>query len=728
MPINFYEDTRTFKLDTPNSTYSFFVTEEGLLYHTYYGKFVPDTDLICLANIKSDFTTGRVSNSGLGALAKFRFEYVPYNTGDWGEPSVIVADKNGNPTTDFYYVGHRIYAGKEPLAALPATFSAEEGDVSSLEIYLEDKLTGLKITLKYSVFEKLDAITRSVLLENMGQDTLVVRRALSSNIDLANGSYDMIALHGDWARESFMERLPIRHGNQAVSSCEGKTSHATNNFYAVCDSDATETHGNVYGSCLVYSGNFVSGVGLGCSEYPRMYTGINPVGFSWELGASDTFQTPEAILVYSSEGIGGMSRTFHDVIRTHIIRSPWKHRCRPVLINNWEATYFDFNTEKLLSIARQAKDAGIEMFVLDDGWFGCRNDDSNSLGDWFVFEEKFPGGFGHLVDEINKLGMKFGLWFEPEMISPNSELYRAHPDWCLHVKGRDGHLGRRQLVLDYSRKEVRDHIYAQMHKLLSTANIEYVKWDHNRSWTEVGNEIEGYHSQGSIAHKMMLGVYDIMNRLVTDFPNLILENCAGGGGRFDAGMLYYSPQIWASDDSDAIMRLSIQHGLSLCYPCMSMGSHVSICPNHQTGRYTPIETRCAVALPGAFGYELDLTKVSDAEKAMIPDQIELYKKYNDLTREGDYFRLANPTDSDKYSAWQFVSKDKSEALVELVSVLYRPSVPNVTLKLRGLDPEAVYADDNGNKYSGALLMNAGIVANGSWGDFKAQILHFTKCE
>lgn len=462
--------------------------------------------------------------------------------------------------------------------------------------------------------------------------------------------------------------------------------------------------------------------------------GINPLDFEWLLEKGESFTCPEVVMVHSYEGIGKMSRTFHDLYRNNLIRGEYKDKRRPILINNWEATYFNFDTDKLIDIAKEASKLGIEMLVMDDGWFGHRDSDNSSLGDWFVYEKKLKGGLKYLVDEVNKLGMKFGIWFEPEMISPDSELYKAHPDWAIQIKGRPLTLCREQYVLDYSRKEVRDHVYGMMKKILDSANIEYIKWDMNRQLTEVGSATLPAERQRELWHRYVLGVYDLMDRLTTDYPHILLENCSGGGARFDPGMLYYSPQIWCSDDTDAIERLKIQHGTSMCYPCLAMGAHVSDCPNHTVGRNTPFKTRGHVAMVGTFGYELDVTRIPQEDRDAIPAQIKEFNKFNKLVRTGDHYRIGNMFEDNTWDAWEFVAKDKSEALFEFVQVLGRPNERSRRIKLKGLEADAYYYEENepDKKISGAALMNAGINiakmwnGDGLYGDFCSKILHFIK--
>ena len=563
----------------------------------------------------------------------------------------------------------------------------------------------------------------SIRVKNCSNNPVTLTKVLSTCVDFDGVNYDMISLHGSWARERHISRKKISYGKQAVSSIRGESSHQDNPFIALLDNDATDESGNVYGFNFVYSGNFFTQV-EGCQfDTTRVVMGINPEDFAWVLEEGQEFITPEVVMVYSNEGIGKMTRTFHDLYRNNLIRGKYKDKKRPILINNWEATYFDFNTEKLISIAKEASSLGIEMLVMDDGWFGKRNADNSSLGDWVVNEEKIQGGLKNLVDEVNKLGMEFGIWFEPEMISPNSDLFREHPDWCIHIEGREPALCREQYVLDLSRQEVVDYIYESVKKVLSSANITSVKWDMNRQLTDLGSMNVTPEIHGELFHRYMLAVYEMMNRLTTDFPDLLLENCSGGGARFDAGMLYYSPQIWCSDDTDAIERLKIQEGTSMVYPLSAMGAHVSDCPNHTVGRTTPFETRGHVALAGTFGYELDVTRIPEKDREMISSQVEMYHKYNDLVRRGDYYRIENFSENHGFDSWEVVSKDKKEVLVTCVQVLGRPNYHSRRIKLKGLEEDVMYKiEETGEVISGGALMYAGINVS-LYGDYSSKLIH-----
>lgn len=733
--IFYNEKDKAFKLRANNTDYMMKVCEEGYLAHIYYGNKVPDEDLTYLLRLdESPFTPATNDRDRASFMDTLPFEYPCFGIGDYRESAFKIMDANGMSTCDLRYVSHKMYEGKPKLEGLPATFATEESGCSTLEITMYDKYDDIEVVLIYTAFDKLDVITRSAVITNKGEKPFKITRALSTCVDFDTDKMDMITLNGSWARERAVERCRLHHAKQLVDSCKGESSHQNNPFVALCDNNADEDKGEVFGFNFVYSGNFYAQAEVTQHKKTRFLMGINPLDFEWLLEKDESFTCPEVVMVHSDEGIGKMSRTFHDLYRNNLIRGEYKDKRRPILINNWEATYFNFDTDKLIDIAKEASKLGIEMLVMDDGWFGHRDSDNSSLGDWFVYEKKLKGGLKYLVDEVNKLGMKFGIWFEPEMISPDSELYKAHPDWAIQIKGRPLTLCREQYVLDYSRKEVRDYVYGMMKKILDSANIEYIKWDMNRQLTEVGSTTLPADRQRELWHRYVLGVYDLMDRLTTDYPHILLENCSGGGARFDPGMLYYSPQIWCSDDTDAIERLKIQHGTSMCYPCSAMGAHVSDCPNHTVGRNTPFKTRGHVAMVGTFGYELDVTRIPQEDRDAIPAQIEEFNKFNKLVRTGDHYRIGNMFEDNTWDAWEFVAKDKSEALFEFVQVLARPNERSRRIKLKGLEPEAYYYEESepDKKISGAALMNAGINISKIWngdglyGDFCSKILHFTK--
>lgn len=728
MSVQYFEKERVFKLDTPNTSYLIgLIDEENFVGHIYYGKKIESHELMYLLRTEeAPFVPSKNNRDRLSFLDSCPMEYPTHGLGDFREDAVSVRTTGGHTALQLSYEKHEICPGKPKLDGLPATFG-DEKTCTTLKLHCVDRILGLRVILFYTAFEDVDVIARSVQVINEGEKEIYLTKVMSTCLDMDNRDFDLITLHGSWARERHINRRRVALGMQGVSSLRGESSHQEHPFMALLSHNADDEHGEVYGMSFVYSGNFIAQTTLGQFDTLRAVMGIHPTDFSWKLEPQACFQAPEAVMVYSSEGLGAMSRSFHDLFRSHLIRGEYKDKKRPILINNWEATYFDFNTEKLIAIAKQAAELGIEMLVMDDGWFGHRNDDNTSLGDWFVNEEKLPGGLKHLVDEVNRLGMKFGIWMEPEMISPDSELYRAHPDWAIAVPGRTAGLCRNQYVLDLSRQEIVDYVYGRISAILNSANIEYVKWDMNRQLADMGSLELPADRQGELFHRYMLGVYQLQERMITEFPHLLLENCSGGGARFDAGMLYYSPQIWCSDDTDAIERLEIQEGTALVYPLSAMGAHVSDCPNHTVGRVTPFETRGYVALAGTFGYELDVTKIPEDDRKMIPEQVKMYHAYNNLVRMGDYYRIASYSENHKYDCYMVVSKDKKEALVTFIQVLMRPNYHSRRVCLKGLDPHKNYRIEGEERiYSGEAMMYAGIQVENPWGDYRGKLLHIVE--
>lgn len=704
MPITYDQQHRVFKLDTSLSTYAFMVYQENYLVHLYYGAKIPDTDLSYLM-YRGRFPSFSPYNTKVDDLLFSPdinpMEYPTNGAGDFRLAALSVRNSNGDSVTDVRYVSHKIYDGKPALPGLPATFD-RDGAAQTLEVETMDPVTGLKATLLYTVFEDYPVLAKSVRLENTGSAPVVLERAFSSCVDLPTMDLDMIHVYGEWNKENTTTRTPLRHGLQAVQSKLGMTGHHYNPMLVLAKHTATEEAGEAWGMNLIYSGNFSLEVEVNSNGCPRVLAGINPTDFRWRLEPGESFQTPEAVLVYSNSGLGAMSRTFHHFYMKHLCRSEWTFKKRPLLINSWEAAFFDFDDDKLVEFAKEAKELGIEMLVMDDGWFGARDDDLRGLGDWYVNEKKLKGGLGHLIERVNALGLKFGIWYEPEMINPDSDLYRAHPDWAICAKGRQPSISRYQCVLDMTRQDVRDNIFQQMYDVISQNKIDYIKWDCNRNITEAASALLPAERQGEFFHRYVLGVYDLMDRITSAFPHILLENCSGGGGRFDPGMLYYSPQIWTSDNTDPIERLGIQFGASLCYPVASMGAHVSANPR------TGIETKAAVAMAGTFGYELDPRELTDEQREIIRQQVADYHKYYDLIHYGDFYRITAPTVDPFVCDWQFVSPDKSEALFTRV-VMRHPSQMYQCVRLVGLDPDKLYTDEaTGKTYSGALLMNGGI--------------------
>lgn len=725
MNIKFYEDEKVFKLDTPSSSYLIgIVDEEQFIGHIYYGKRVDDYHLSYLMRTdEPPYVPSQNNRDRASFLDSFPMEYSTRGLGDFREDCLAVKTPSGHTACGLSYKSHKIYEGKKKLEGLPTTFG-DNKTCTTLELICEDVVLGMQVTLIYTAFKDVDAITRSVRIQNTSKEAFELTKTYSMCLDIENKDFEMLTLHGSWARERHIQRRKIGYGKQSTSSIRGESSHQDHPFMAVLSEGASETSGEVYGFNFVYSGNFIAQVELNQFDMLRIVMGIHEQDFTWHMALGEVFVAPEVVMVYSAEGLGKMTRTYHDLYRNHLIRGEYINKKRPILINNWEATYFDFNTEKLLAIAKEASKLGIEMLVMDDGWFGNRNSDNCALGDWQVNEEKLPGGLKYLVDEVNKLGMKFGIWFEPEMISPDSNLYRQHPDWAIQIPQRKASLCREQYVLDLSRQEVRDYVFEVVSNVLESANIEYVKWDMNRQLTDMGSFGLEARSQGELYHRYVLGVYELQQRLLDRFPHLLLENCSGGGARFDPGMLYYSPQIWCSDDTDAIERLMIQEGTAMIYPLSTIGAHISDCPNHTVGRVTPFETRGYVALLGTFGYELDVTRIKEEDKALIPEQIKIYHKYNDLVRNGDYYRIANYSENHEYDCYAVVAKDKKEALVTYIQVLGKPNRHSQRIYLQGLEPKAFYKIEGTDKvYLGEVLMYAGINITMLWGDFKGKIIH-----
>ena len=728
MAAVFLEEEKIFKLDTRNTTYVIAVVDdEQFLGHVYYGKKLKEVHVDGLLRIhENPFVPSRNNRDRVSFLDSFPMEYPAHGLGDYRESCINIRTEKGNVGLALSYVSHKITEGKDGLEGLPASFG-KAGECETLKILCEDKVTGLQVILQYGIFDEADVITRSVKVVNTGKEDLYLTKVYSACLDMDNKDFEAISLHGSWARERQIETVPVSHGKYSVESIRGESSHQDHPFLALKTKNADQENGEVYAMHFVYSGNFKAQVQSDQFDQVRMTMGIHPEDFTWKLKEGESFQAPETVLVYSAQGLGQMTRIFHDFYRNHLIRSEYKNQKRPILINNWEATYFDFDTDKLIAIAKQASALGIEMLVMDDGWFGNRCDDNRALGDWFVNEEKLKGGLEYLVDEVNKLGMKFGIWFEPEMISPDSDLYRAHPDYAIAIPGREPSLCRNQYVLDLTRKEVRDYAYECVAKILRSANIEYVKWDMNRQLSDIGSLELPADQMGELYHRYVLAVYEMQERMMTEFPHLLLENCSGGGARFDPGMLYYSPQIWCSDDTDAIERLKIQEGTALIYPLSTMGAHVSDCPNHTVGRVTPFETRGYVALAGTFGYELDVTKIPESDREQIPAQVAMYHKYNDLVREGDYYRIASYAENHYFDCYGVVSKNKKEALYTYVQVLNRPNYHSRRIYLKGLAAEKYYAiEGEDGTWSGEQLMNAGLLVQNPFGDFKGKLIHLTE--
>lgn len=718
-----------FTIQTKNSSYQMKV-DHGFLLHTYYGPKVGDANMSYLARTIDRGFSGNpdgIADRGY-SLDTQLLEYSAYGTGDFRNDCLRVLYGDGSQVTDLKYVSSEVKEGKYALQGLPAMYQGEE-QAETLEITLRDQWKNLEVVLYYGVFENLDIITRACKIVNKGEEKIKLLRAYSMGLDFDNKDMDFIHFYGRHAMERVMERTPLHHGMQSVGSRRGYSSHQHNPFVVLCKHDATEENGWCYGASLVYSGNFAAEAEVSQADSTRFTMGIHDAQFDYEVQPQDAFVTPEVMLTFSREGLGKLSRNYHKAIRYHICRGKYKTARRPVLINNWEATYFDFNTEKLLNIARDAKNVGIEMLVMDDGWFGKRNDDHSGLGDWFVNEKKLGGTLKELVDGVNEIGLKFGIWFEPEMISEDSDLYRAHPEWALHIPGRSVTRSRDQLVLDFSREDARTYVFDRMCEILESANIEYVKWDANRHLTDVWSANLPADRQGEVFHRYILGLYDFLEKITQKFPNVLFEGCSGGGGRFDAGMMYYHPQIWCSDDTDAVERLEIQYGTSFAYPVSTVGSHVSVCPNHQTGRSVSMKTRGVAAMSGTFGYELDITKMSEEDKEIVKEQIAAFKKYYDVIQNGDYYRLTDDGRKSAFVAWQFVSEDQKESLVNVVVLKTKANPMFHTVYVRGLKPDSLYeVEGTGEKFPGAALMYGGYPIPVMPDDYQSVQIHLTECK
>ena len=718
------EQSTLFTIRTKHTTYQMKADEYGVLLHLWYGASV-EGDMSYLLDYPDVGFSGNLyeaENRRTYSLNTLPLEYATEGVGDFRIPAVAATHADGSNALDLRYQSYSIQKGKYAIAGLPAVY-ADEDEAETLEIVLKDTATDLQVTLRYGVLPELDMLTRCVSIQNLGTTPITLTKAASFCLDLPYGKWEWMHFHGRHAMERITERTPLIHGIQESSSTRGTSSHHQNPTAILCTPDCTETNGSCFGAAFLYSGSFQTKIEYDQMRQARMVMGLHPDLFRWELQPNATFDTPEVLFTYSDSGLETLSHRFQKTIREHVCRGKYQKIERPVLINNWEATYFDFNEEKILKIAEEAARLGVDMLVLDDGWFGKRDDDCSGLGDWFVNEQKLKGGLGTLVQKVKALGMRFGIWFEPEMVSEDSDLYRTHPEWAIQIPGRKPMRGRYQLLLDLSNPDVQDYLYKCISDILNSADISYVKWDMNRSISDWYTALLPANRQGELPHRYMLGVYALLERLTSAFPEVLFEGCSGGGGRFDAGMLYYCPQIWCSDDTDAYERTIIQYGTSFFYPISAVGSHVSVVPNHQTGRVTPIETRAVTAMAGSFGYELDLNLLSDEEKESVTKQIQQFKEYGPLIHNGTYYRLSNPLE-DAYALWAFVSEDKKEVLVQGMIFRTEANMVRHCVQLRGLDANAVYRTENGAAYTGDTLMHAGVLLPKSWGDYYPVSMHF----
>ena len=706
--ITFNKEQQVFHLCNNQISYLIEVEEHGYLAHLYFGKKINHYSghYQYVRDMRSFGPYPEAADHDTFSLDTVMLEYPGYGFGDFREPAYNFKLKDGSRITDFRYDSFEIVQGKCAIEGLPHLYTNQATEAETLIITLKDDVAQLRLKLNYTIYQDYATVIRSITLINDSAETVEINQLASQSLDFPNRSFELIHLNGAWGRERQLTREKIEIGTKVLDSKRGSSSHHQNPFVTLVEPTTTEFQGEAYGFCLVYSGNHQTVIEKDNYSQTRVVMGMNPFNFAWQLPAGESFHSPEVVNVYSNQGLNQMSKTYHDLFNHHLIRGEHQLKERPVLINNWEATYFDFDDAKIHGIVDEAQALGIEMFVLDDGWFGERKDDHRSLGDWYEFEGKLEQGLEGIAQYVHDKGMKFGLWFEPEMISKDSDLHRAHPDWVLSVPGRPRSLSRQQHVLDFSRADVRDHIYQQMTAILDRVPIDYIKWDMNRNMTEVYSLLLDPEMQGEVSHRYILGLYEFMEKLTQAYPHILFESCSGGGGRYDAGMLYYMPQTWTSDNTDPIARLKIQYSTSLVYPISTMGAHVSAIPNHQTGRETSLDIRGNVAMSGVLGYELDLTTLSEEEKVLIVKQVDFYKEHRQLLQFGDFVRLKSPYEENEV-AWMFVSKDKKEAIVFYFRVLVEASAPYVTLKLAHLDETLEYQIAN-HVISGDALMNIGM--------------------
>ena len=727
MAIQIDAEKKIFTLETDHTMYQMQADAYGVLRHLWYGA-KTGCDMSYLQDYPDVGFSGNIyaaGNDRTYSLDTLPLEYAGSGVGDFRVPAVAAVHADGSSALDLRYYSHTVKPGKYGIEGLPAVYAAED-EAETLEVVLRDTASAVEVTLLYAVLPALDLVTRCARIRNLGETPVTLTKAASLCLDISRGSWEWVHFHGRHAMERQMERRPLFHGIQEIGSTRGTSSHHQNPTVLLCTPDCSETAGACIGAALVYSGSHQTRLECDQLGQVRMVMGIHPDLFRWELKAGETFSTPEVMLSYSDTGLETLSHHFHQAIREHICRGKYQLAERPVLINNWEATYFGFDTEKILHIAEEAARLGVDMLVLDDGWFGKRDDDCSGLGDWFVNETKLSGGLHDLVEKIKGMGMRFGIWFEPEMISEDSDLYRKHPDWAIRIPDRAPMRSRYQLVLDMANPEVQEYLFRVMSDVLHSADISYVKWDMNRSISDWYTRTLPADRQGEMPHRYVLGLYALLERLTAAFPDVLFEGCSGGGGRFDAGMLYYCPQIWCSDDTDAYERTKIQYGTSFFYPVSAVGSHVSTVPNHQTGRITPFEIRGTVAMAGSFGYELDLNLLSDGEKQEVAEQIRQFKTYGPLIHNGKYYRLTNPMAEDA-ALWEFAAQDGSEVLVQGMLFHAEANVLRRTVQLRGLDAEKRYRLDGTEQvYTGAALMAGGVLLPKAWGDYTPVTMHFSE--
>ena len=713
MSIKYNKENKIFYLNNETCTYAFCIGDGGYLHHLYFGHRLPIEDIRYLGeNYNTEWSPAYNEKNRHVSLDTIPQEFPIYGMGDYRETAVLVRTQSGNRVTNFKYQGHEVVDKKPKIVGMPSLRGGE-----TLIITLWDEVNQLQLELYYTIYEKQSAIVRRTVLRNKGDRDVSILKLNSFSVDLNRSDFDKICLHGGWAKERMVERTSLSHGIFEISSTRVSSSHHLNPFLALCDKNANENSGDVYGVNLVYSGSYSIKAQvdqLGCT---RIGGGINEKDFCWKLDSGACFETPEAVLVYSSNGLSGMSQQFHRLYRDYLIRPDYVNKKRPIVLNNWESTYFNFNEEVLCDLIQKAKGTGIDTFVLDDGWFGIRNSDTTGLGDWFVNKNKLPGGLQNIIQKCHECGMKFGLWIEPEMVSEDSQLYRKHPEWCIRTPEISPCKGRNQLVLDFSNPQVVDYVKKTFYRILAENDISYVKWDMNRNITEYFSLcLESEHQQ-ELPHRYILGVYDFAEYLTSGFPNVFFEGCSGGGGRFDPAMLYYFPQIWASDNTDAASRAYIQYGTSMCYPLSAMSGHVSVCPNHQTGRVTPFKSRMDMSSFCSTGYELNLNTLRKEEFESIASHIQFYNSISQLILDGDLYRLLSPFEGN-YFAQIVVSRDKKEAVFILMKMMAKSNDCYPIVKLKGLDESILYQIEGMGIYSGSVLMHGGLkLPNNLW-DFE----------
>lgn len=724
--ISFDQTNSVFHLSTSKISYLMQIEEGKTLSHLYFGAPIPYySGLRGYPRMDRSFSPNLPdAQDRLFSLDTLPQEYPSFGTGDFRSPAIQLRNTDGSSSLSLQYSHYEIKKKKTTLAGLPQTFGE---DSETLIVYLEDPISSIQVQLNYTIFTDEAVIARSVQIHNLSNQTVQLEKVSSVSIDFAKEEFELLHLPGGYSRERMVEKQSLPSGKIQLTSNRGASSHHQNPFFALTRPCTKETHGEAYGFLLIYSGNHESTIEKDSFDQIRAQIGISPLNFCWNLSPGETFQAPEALLTFSNKGLQGLSSNFYQAVNKHLIRSIHKQQERPVLINNWEATFFDFDRTRLTKILDRAKTIGVELFVLDDGWFGHRDNDRSSLGDWFEYPNKITGGLADFSQEVHDKGMDFGLWVEPEMVSKDSELFTAHPEWILQVPGRPAVPGRDQFILDLSREEVQENLYQQLKKLFSSIEVDYVKWDMNRNMTDVFSQKLEASQQGEVAHRYILGLYSLLERLTSEFPKILFESCAGGGGRFDAGMLYYMPQTWTSDNTDPISRIQIQYGTSLVYPISTMGAHIADIPSHQTKRKTPIEIRSDVASSGLLGLELDLAKVQDEDLQVMKEKIAFYKENRSLIQFGNFTRLLSPFENND-AAWAFIKPDQSECLVYYFQTLQQPEPAFKPLKLRGLDPQAIYqSETDAITASGAELMNLGIWVNQQkHGDFYSLTLKFTK--